>query len=408
MDSQGSLWQRVAGLIGLAPKVAHKRVPEDMQELAEIPGMPNVRAWGDTYCEYFQNDVIESIRQEIAAGEFDPKAPEKACIDILAVSGGGDFGGFGSGLMCGWTAAGDRPKFKLVTGISTGSLIAPLVLLGPDYDPQLREIYTQISTKDIANSRFILTAFWKDAVTDTAPLVELIKKYATDEAMAALAEEHRKGRRLFVGTTNLDAQRPVIWNMGAIAASGHPDAPDLFRKILLASTAIPVAFPPVRFEVEANGKRYHELHVDGGVSMQVFMYGGLVRPTRFYEELGHEERLRRARVFVIRNSYVDPQWAYVPDRLLPIAKRTIEALLVAQGIGDIYRVFAQTKRDELEFYLANIPAHVKVKSQETFDAGVASTLFDVGYEMAKNGYPWETRPPVFELDDEEEQRITNS
>ena len=88
----------------------------------------------------------------------------------------------------------------------------------------------------------------------------------------AIAAEHRKGRRLFIGTTNLDAGRPVMWNIGAIANSTDPRAPELIHKVLLASASIPGAFPPVLINVEADGKVYDELHVDGGTTTQVFVY----------------------------------------------------------------------------------------------------------------------------------------
>ena len=154
-------------------------------------------------------------------------------------------------MLCGWTEHGDRPRFKLVTGISTGSLIAPFAFLGPEYDAKLKEVYTTISTKNIYQVHSLLKMLRSDSIADTWPLAELAAKSMDDDLLRAIAAEHQKGRRLFVGTTNLDAQRLVIWDMGAIAAIGTPEAFKLFRRILLASAAIPVMFPPIYLEVEA-------------------------------------------------------------------------------------------------------------------------------------------------------------
>jgi predicted acylesterase/phospholipase RssA len=195
---------------------------------------------------------VGSIRQELAAQPGKPAGVfATPTVDILAISGGGADGAFGAGLLCGWTKHGDRPRFKLVTGVSTGSLIAPFAFLGPEYDARLKEVYTTISTKNIYQVRSLLKMLRSDSIADTWPLAELAAKSMDDDLLRAIAAEHQKGRRLFVGTTNLDAQRLVIWDMGAIAAIGTPEAFKLFRRILLASAAIPVMFPPIYLEVEA-------------------------------------------------------------------------------------------------------------------------------------------------------------
>src|SRR5262249_28531467 len=158
------------------------------------------------------------------------------------------------GFLNGWTRAGTRPEFKLVTGVSTGALIAPFAFLGPAYDEHLKAIYTGVSQKDVAAKRFFSSVFFQDALADTAPLWQLLKAHVTLDMLDALAAEYAKGRLLFLGTTNLDARRPVVWNITKIAASHRPGVPELLRKIMLASAAIPGAFPPVMFNVEAKGQ----------------------------------------------------------------------------------------------------------------------------------------------------------
>jgi predicted acylesterase/phospholipase RssA len=161
---------------------------------------------------------------------------------------------------------------------NTGSLIAPFAFLGPEYDTRLKEVYTTISTKNIFVVRSLLKMLRSDSIADTWPLAELAANSMDDDMLRAIAAEHQKGRRLFVGTTNLDAQRLVIWDMGAIATIGTPEAFNLFRRLLLASAAIPVMFPPVYLDVEAGGDKYDELHVDGSAVAEVIAYEYTFRP----------------------------------------------------------------------------------------------------------------------------------
>jgi hypothetical protein len=178
----------------------------------------------------------------------------------LLLSGGGDNGAFGAGLLVGWTDHGDRPTFKVVTGISAGALIAPFAFLGPQYDVVLRDAITSIRPHDIFRKRNLISTFFKDAYGDTSPLAQIIAKHITPEVLKSIAAEHAKGRLLLIGTTDLDAKQPVVWNMGEIASSDNPGAIELFRKILLASAAIPVVFPPVMIDVEVAGTHYQEMH----------------------------------------------------------------------------------------------------------------------------------------------------
>ena len=234
-------------LQGCATLKPRNPVPQDLESEVHVPGMPGVRAWGDEVSEVFTAFALESIKQEKAAlGKDFTKKP----AHFLALSGGGDDGAFGAGVLCGWTAHGDRPQFKLVTGISTGALIAPFAFLGSSYDDTLRHLYTSITSEDIFRMKSLLTVLWRDSIADTAPLARQLEHYVDEALLAEVAAEHKKGRRLIIGTTQLDAQRLVLWNMGAIAASGDPEAIKLFRKIMLTSASIPAAFPPQYIRVE--------------------------------------------------------------------------------------------------------------------------------------------------------------
>ena len=255
-----------------ASPVRQAAVPAALTEQVSVLGIPNARFWTDTQGPEMVQEAMRALARERAAlpGAARPVTPLPAA-NYLALSGGSDNGAFGAGLLSGWADNGTRPSFKLVTGISTGALIAPFAFLGPAYDQQLRTIYTGIGPGDVYERRSVLTAVFSDALADTDPLYRLISRYANQDMFAAIAREYAKGRLLLIGTTNLDVQRPVLWNIGAIAASGKPGALDLFRKILLASASIPGVFPPVLIGVESGGQHYQEMHVDGGASAQVFV-----------------------------------------------------------------------------------------------------------------------------------------
>ena len=231
-----------------------------------------------------------------------------------------------------------------------------------------------------------------DSLSDTAPLKELIERYITPEIIDAIGKEHVKGRRLFIGTVNLDAARSVIWNIGAIAISDYPDKNLLIREIMRASAAIPVAFPPVMIPVEANGQLYKEMHVDGGTGSQVFVYPAATDWKAITKKLKVKGR---PEVYVIRNAFLAPDYNGVNRSVMPIAGRSIESLIRTQGIGDLYQIYALCKRDGNDFNLAYIPADFVEESTEGFDPVYMGKLYERGYNMAVEGYPWEHSPPGF-------------
>ena len=309
-------------------------LPLELINQAGIAGIPDARFWGDEWpklgIEMFTKLTEAELKKKFGIS-FD--APHS----YLAISGGGAQGAYGAGLLYGWSESGTRPEFNMVTGISTGALTAPFAFLGEDYDENLKAIYTQISTKDILIKRNIIWAILNDSMSDTTPLKNLIAKLITIEVIEAIAREHQQGRRLFIGTVNLEASRSVIWNIGAIAASTQPGKAELIHDILRASAAIPVAFPPVVIQVEANGKSYDELHVDGGTGSQVFVYPAAIDWKFITQKLKVHGK---PNVYVIRNSILEPDYRGIQREIVPIASRTISSLIRTQGIGDLYEIFA--------------------------------------------------------------------
>jgi hypothetical protein len=364
-------------------------LPESLSDNAEITGIPKARYWADSPPPQVQDWFKLSKAQLLM------RYPETygQAHNYLAISGGGQRGAFGAGLLCGWTAAGTRPEFTMVTGVSTGALIAPFAFLGPEYDPVIREIYTNYSTKDIVTPRSSLGALFGESATDSTPLKEKIAIYMDEEVMAAIAVEHKKGRVLDIVTTNLDAARPVAWNIGLIASSGSPDALQLIRDVMLASASIPAAFPPVMFEVEANGERYDELHVDGGATSVLYLYPIGLDWNRLAEKL---EVKGKPNVYIIRNGIWRKHWESVNPNTIEIALRSMDSLMGSAVLGDAYRIYLATQRDGIDYHLAFIPEGIEDDSSEPFDKDYMNRLFNLGYQMAKDGYQWHNAPPGYE------------
>ena len=368
-------------------------VPVDLTTQAIVDGIPNARFWPDEAPDEMVDLVLHMVdreRAQLAASGLEP-GQALPPVHLLAISGGGEDGAFGAGLLVGWSETGTRPEFKLVTGVSTGALTAPFAFLGPDYDDALEAVYTEISAADIFQERGLLAAVFDDALSDTTPLRDTIARYANEEMFAAIATEYEKGRVLFIGTTDIDARRPVIWNIGAIASSGAPGAIDLFHDILVASAAVPGAFPPVMIDVAAEGQTYQEMHVDGGAISQVFVY-----PPSLDTERLRSEGIRRDRsLYVIRNARLDADWAETERRTLDIVSRAISSLIQSQGVGDLYRIYLTSRRDQIEFNLAYIGSDFDVTLEEPFDQHYMRALFEYGYEQGRAGFSWVDTPPGF-------------
>jgi hypothetical protein len=379
---------------GCSPNILRVPLPEGevvnaQAVVAQSSDEGTIRLWGDekpTWFDAFFNAPPSTLKERFPGVYGKPHA-------YLALSGGGENGAYGAGLLAGWTAAGSRPEFTMVTGISTGSLIAPFAFMGSAYDSQMTEIYTKYSTDDLVHKRSLLGTISAASAVDTAPLRRLIEHYVDANMVAAIAAEHRKGRRLFIGTTNLDANRPVIWNIGAIANSSDPNAPSLIRDVLLASASIPGAFPPVMIKVSVGGKVFDEMHVDGGTTTQVFVYQAGIDWKQVLRKLNVPGK---PDLYVIRNASLDPKYNPVKPKLISIAGASISSLIRTQGIGDTYRIYLGAKRDGLDYHLAFIPADFDVESKEAFDLNYMRQLYSLGYEEGTSGTAWHSAPPGFD------------
>ena len=366
--------------------------PESLLNNVTVFGMQDVRAIGGAPSDSFKKDFIKLLEQEEKENSSFLDFKKSLTYSVLAISGGAANGAYGAGVLNGWSYSGVRPVFKIVTGVSTGAIIAPFAFLGSKYDDKLKEFYTMYSTKDVVRVHLSSNAF-----TSTWPLEQLIEKYFNAELLKEIAIEYSKGRRLYVGTTNLDAQRLVVWDMGKIASIGDANALKLFRKIILASASIPIAFPPVYFTVETEDEVYDEMHVDGGVVRQVFfLYDVLRGVDKAIKERGMDVSNIHYKIYIIRNGYADAVWQEVPDRLHVIAGRAIDTMINAQSIGDMYQLYTFTKLGRGDFNLAYIPVTCVSKAKELFDPVEMRKLFDLGFEDAARGYNWKKVPPGLE------------
>ena len=305
-------------------------------------------------------------------------------VDILALSGGGAGGAYGAGVLTGLTLAGSRPRFEVVTGVSTGALIAPFAFLGPEWDEKLREAYGGGATGNLLQSRGV-AALWDVGVFDGKPLRELVERFVTDELVAAVAKESASGRLLIVATTNLDREETVIWDMGAIAMQGGPAARDLFRNVLVASASVPGVFPPVMIQVEKDGQIYQEMHVDGGASTPFFVAPDAIREI---DTLSNSQR--GANIYVIINGQAGSAPRTTSNNTIDIAARSFNAVLNQMTRSAIQQTGDFTTRNSLGYRFTGIPSDIQFGGSLAFDRSNMSATFDYGMRCASRGLVWVT------------------
>ncbi len=346
-----------------------------------------------------QSVIAKSIEQAYVGESpenYDIGPQGEHVYNYLAISGGGSDGAFGAGLLNGWSELGTRPRFKIVTGVSTGALSAPFAFLGSDYDDELKASYTTVSADRVFEFVGILKLLWSDAATSTQPLQDLIKTFVDEKLLDAIAIEHRKGRRLFVASTNLDAEQPVIWDLGAIADSGRPDRLALFRKVVLASASIPSIFPPVMIDVTKDGKEYQEMHVDGGVFFQSFFVGAAVDlPATIAAAHPEFSGKVNQNLYVIRNGWVTSSFQNVERGLVTIAGRAILTMFKVSGINDLWRLYVTTRDDQVKYHYIAIPEDYVPSTSEQFNQAEMNREYEFGRAMALEGVEWRSTPPGY-------------
>ena len=335
---------------------------------ALIKGFDDIRIYADADIDQWLQWRKHWEDGRARAGAVEP-------IRMLAISSGSDKGAFAAGLLNGWSHSANRPDFSLVTGASTGALIAPFAFLGSQYDDTLRTLYTTVSAKDIFRKRPLKVVLGGASLADSVPLANLIKHYLTDQIVEEIANQHRKGRKLLIETTNLDAQRGMIWDIGAIANSTHPEKVAFIRRILLASASIPGLFPPVLINAENNGQKLTEMHVDGGTTASMFIVPTALLWSRFDGpaiEAPHS-------IDLIYNGTLQSRYEVVEPRIFTITERALTMAIVAADRQSIaaYEEFA--KRHNTRFSIWTIDLDFPDKAHSLFDQEYMIKLFDYGY-----------------------------
>jgi hypothetical protein len=333
-----------------------ERIPYTEQERAAavVPGMPGVRLWADSY-------------EAFVAAVPNQKGP------WLILSSGGAAGAYGAGVLVGMSESGKRPEFSVVTGVSIGAVMAPYAFLGQKYDNELRDSFLNLTAAEVFED-----AQRADSLVDTWPLRDLLTKRITPQLLADVAAEHNKGRRLFVVTADMDAERPVLWDMGAIATHGGDAARKLFRDVLLAASAIPGIFPPVYIDVEANGRKFQEMHMDGGVFGPFYAAPTpwLVDPTK---------PLPASEMYIVINGKLTPEFEVTGTEKVLILGRMITGAVKTGQLAEIALLTAASKRAGIEAKLAVIDPTSYQPAQTAFDQKQMKALFERGLELGKSG-----------------------
>jgi predicted acylesterase/phospholipase RssA len=314
---------------------------------------------------------------------------------VLIITGGGSYGAYPAGVLVGWTATGTRPEFDVVTGVSTGAIIGAFAFLGPSEDCELQKAYTTLRNEDVYRKNRLLAAILSEAFADTAPLAKLIERTATDERIRRFAAEHQKGRRFYVGTTDLDARRAIVWDMGAIASRNTQESRDLFRKILLASASIPGFFPPVRIPVTVDGRQYVERHIDGGTTSSMFFAPPWVP---------HAEReklppgwLYGSDIYVLVAGKMYPDPTPVKARSIAIASNAVSTVIYDQTRSDLHKLFLLSTVTGMNYNVSVIPRDLESPLESTnFDPVEMTRLFNAGAQWAMSGPKWRITPPGYE------------
>ena len=312
---------------------------------------------------------------------------------MLAISGGGAGGAFTVGVLSAWSELGTRPRFQVVTGVSTGALIAPFAFLGTQYDKRLRSLYLSDQPRSLVDLNWRGLAVFSSSLLQGNALREMVEDNITPEILDQIAREHRAGRRLLVMTTNLDTQRAVVWNIGAIASSERVDALPLVRQLLIASASVPGIFPPVSINTVVDGRLIEELHSDGGSSAQFFTLPEhlIVAPSRTGEGKLH--------IYVIINNALIPEFSMTASKALPIMARAYAILLKSQTKQGLIALYNFTQRSGIDLDIASIDEQVPYSMADPLNSVYMRTVYRIGYRKAFGDHLW-TQYPQFTIPNE--------
>lgn len=385
--NRGSLAIAITASLVLSGCATMERVSYTSDEAAraEVPGMAGIRFSGDAPAAVFNRLKDEVVRAAAARHES---------VSYLALSGGGGDGAFGAGFLKGLAETNRRPQFSMVSGVSTGALMAPFVFLGADYDPILRDLYTSGYASSLVKNVNLLNGLFGNALVDSDKLMQLIKRYIGDDMIARVAAEHAKGRRLLIATTNLDSQHSEIWDMGAIATVGTPQSVQLFRQVLAASASVPGLFPPRLIDVTTGNHDFQEMHVDGGTQRQVYVAPDDV----IYGTSSQAGKGGIRDLYVLVNNKIDPTFDLVENATIAVGGRSLSTILKREGRNNVMSAYAYATRNRIGYHLAYIDPEVRDLPADDpkaeFSVEYMSFLYGLGEDKGKSARPWDSVPPL--------------
>lgn len=337
-----------------------------------------------------KSDHVTNAWGRVDLTHENPPAPVRAgpesASSVLVVSGGGADGAFGVGLLLGWAETGTRPNFDIITGVSTGAIIATFTFLGPQYEEKLRAAYASTSNKDLFADNGFFAPFYKASMRDSAPMRTILAKLVDEPTLDAIAEEYKKGRRLYVATVDLDAAELCVWDMGAIAASQNRDRLALYRDIIMASTAVPGVFSPVYLQTQTPSGSAIRMHVDGGIMSPLLLREFMLAGSN-----------ARKDVYVVVNAYLKSGRALqdVSPRVPKVSSEGTKTLYRALVDKTVYQSYVMTVRSGANFHLAYIPDDAtKTRDPLSFHPDEMNALFNVGQQLGRDGIAaWHSEPP---------------
>jgi patatin-like phospholipase len=343
---------------------------------ASIEGFSDIRIYADT------SRTLPEARAWLPL-------PRHKEMNYLVLSSGGAGGAFSVGALKAWSDKGGRPEFDIVSGVSTGALIAPYAFLGSAYDKTLVDLYTSGVAKELVDADFLPKGLFGASLLKQEPLRIMVERYLTQDVLAKIAAEHRKGRRLLVLTSNLDSQRAVIWNMGAIAASGRPDALKLFQDIIIASASIPGLYPAVLIKAEAGGQAFEEMHSDGGSASQILTIpeGWMANS----DKLGLPKDLK-FNMYIIINNALMPEFSTTTNNTFVVMARANSALIKAQTRSALLATYIYAQKMGIRFRLASIDEQVPYSMTDPFNTDYMRTVYNLGYERMASNSLWKDKP----------------
>ncbi len=356
-------------------------------------------------CAPFERAVLtpERGRAELVATEgayrfFSDDAPEvllrayrpvaraaRGPLQVLTLSGGGPDGAFGAGVLVGWSEAGTRPQFHIVSGISIGAILAPYAFLGAAYDDDLGRLIDQTGTEFGTPSFGLIRLLRGGGAFSPTDLQRLVASIVTPRVVDEIAAAHDAGRRLYIATTHLDAQRLSVWDIGALAKLGYARGGPIIEGVIAASASIPGAFPAVRIVWPGGDGGFEELHVDGGTISQLWAPD----PRRL-----RVAGARTGTVYAILNNALEPAFEVVESDTASVAAASASILLRAASQAELSLLEQQAHTAGFGFQLAYIRAgEPAAQSALDFDPERLREVFEAGRIAASDGAVWTNDVP---------------